>query len=658
MTPTPTGRTRVLWLIKGLGPGGAEQLLAASAQVADHERFDYTAAYLRPDKTHLVPVLAACGVDAVRITEGPQGRWRWPWRLRHLAGQNDVVHAHSPLPASVLRLVVRTLPRSHRPAVVTTEHNMWGSFTLPTRVLNRLTAGLDDHRFAVSEQVRDSMSPARARSTQVLHHGIHHASIDSSGQARREQTRAALGIGPDQVVAITVANLRREKDYPNLLHAARRALDARRQLRILAVGQGPLKAEVHALHDELRLGEGLRLLGYRDDVPALLAACDIFVLGSAHEGLPVAIMEAMAAGLPVVATDVGGVSQAVEDGVTGRLVPPSDPVALADALVGLADDPAERARMRDAALARAGDFDISTAVRIEEEVYEHLAHPAGTGPMSSDDAAEVATDLARSARWRFKQLLAATHRVGAASDATLLIHHRIGGGTRDELDLPPDAFAEHVRILENHDVVSLDTALDRLDAGDRSASVVLTFDDGFVDVYEHAWPLLRERRMPFTIYLASGFVGRPMRWEGSTATGAPGMGLSWRQLAEMLDSGLCTVGNHTHDHVPPAELTPEQLDLCSASIEENLGLAPRHFTYPWGVAVPAMEDALRARFRSASTGELGRNDPACDRIRLARVPVRRTDPVAFFAAKLTGDLWPERAYGQSVRVAKALGARA
>ena len=262
------------------------------------------------------------------------------------------------------------------------------------------------------------------------------------------------------------------------------------------------------------------------------------------------------------------------------------------------------------------------------------------------------------ARVRLKQGLALARRDEPARGATLLIYHRIGAGTGNELDVPTERFDRHLRLLERHDVVSLDTALDRLDSGDTRPSVVLTFDDGFDDVYAHAWPLLRERGMPFTVYLAAGYVSQAMVWEGSTAKGSAGRGMSWAQLAEMVNSGLCTIGNHTHTHVRPEALTAEELDACTEAVQDDLGVIPAHFTYPWGITVPAMEDALRTRFRSASTGLLGRNQPSTDRMRLRRVPVRQSDPDTFFGAKLTGNLGPERAYAATVRMGKAIGFRA
>ncbi len=252
-------------------------------------------------------------------------------------------------------------------------------------------------------------------------------------------------------------------------------------------------------------------------------------------------------------------------------------------------------------------------------------------------------------------MLARAQPARSADGATLLIYHRVGGETSDELDVAASAFARQVEVLRDHDVVSLDTALDRLEAGDTTHSVVLTFDDGFEDVYRNAWPLLKDYRMPFTVYLATAYMGAPMRWEGSTARGTAGQGLSWRQLAEMVESGLCTVGNHTHTHVPPEALTEQELDLCTSTVEQQLGVTPAHFTYPWGVRVDDAEPALRARFRSASTGVIGRNSPGTDPMRLRRVPVRRTDPDRFFAAKLHGTLRSERAYAGLVRTGKAVG---
>jgi glycosyltransferase involved in cell wall biosynthesis len=370
--PAPGRPIRVLWVIKGLGPGGAEQLLLSSARVADHSHFAYQAAYVRPDKEQLVAALALAQVPATLLSSGRFGQILWPLRLRRLLQDFDVVHSHSPLVAGVARLAARTISARRRPAMVSTEHNVWGNFALPTRVLNAVTAGLDVRRWAVSEEVRRSMwGPLRPGAT-VLVHGI--VQTDSRpSEGTRETARRALGIHHHAVLAITVANLRREKDYPNLLRAARAALEEEPSLVMVAVGQGPLEEEVRDLHRQLGLGERFKLLGYRADVPDLLAASDLFVLGSAFEGLPVSVMEAMAAGLPVVATSVGGIPEAVVEGETGCLVPPRDSQGLAVAVVALARDRALRSRMGRAAKERSRVFDIRTAVQEQQSAYAAVA---------------------------------------------------------------------------------------------------------------------------------------------------------------------------------------------------------------------------------------------------------------------------------------------
>ncbi|MFZ1411276.1 MAG: glycosyltransferase [Micropruina sp.] len=370
-----TAPIRILWLIKGLGPGGAEQLLVSSARVADHQRFRFSTAFVRPDKTRLVPRLEAEGVSCTLIGAGRWGQYVWPIRMRRLMRRADLVHAHSPLLAGVARLLALTIPRSERPIMVSTEHNMWPRFGRLTRWLNALTAPLDAQRWAVSREVRESMWPSRRAGAEVLIHGI--VTEEAPPSATRERLRAELEVPPNAVVGITVGNYRRQKDYPNLLRAARQALDANPELVFWAVGQGPLEREVFALHAELGLGDRFRLLGYRADVAELLTAADFFCLGSEHEGLPVAVMEAMAASLPVVATRVGGVGEAVTEGVSGLLVPRHDAAALATGLLAMAADGPERARMGAAAKQSSARFDIRNAMTVQQDRYQALVSERG-----------------------------------------------------------------------------------------------------------------------------------------------------------------------------------------------------------------------------------------------------------------------------------------
>jgi len=372
--PSTDRRVRVLWLIKGLGPGGAEHLLVSHARVGDLVRFRYTVAFVISWKNHLVPRLTELGVAATCIGKGRRGGVLWPLRVGRLvrSGDFDVVHAHSPLLAVAARISARTLRSSRRPAVVSTEHNVWQRYARPTRWLNAVTCGLDDHRWAVSGRVANSTGGRAADRTSVLVHGVVQDDLVPSWDGRN-RVRADLGLAEGTTVVLTVANLREQKDYPNLMAAARVVLDAVDDVVFLAVGQGPDEEKVHALHADLGLGDGFQLLGYREDVPDLLSAADIFVLASKYEGYPIAVMEALSMGLPVVSTDVGGVPDTLEEGVQGLLVPPGDPERLAAAIQRLIGDPALRTRMSEAARVTGLRFDIRTAVTEQEAAYAELA---------------------------------------------------------------------------------------------------------------------------------------------------------------------------------------------------------------------------------------------------------------------------------------------
>jgi L-malate glycosyltransferase len=363
----------VLWLIKGLGPGGAEQLLVNQARVRDRKRVHVSAAYLVPWKHHLVAPLQEAGVE-VTCLDGPRN-WdlRWALRLRRRLRRHpvDVLHVHSPLVAAVTRLLLRTLRRPVRPAHVYTEHNRWPRHSRATRILNRLTYPLDDVTLAVSDDVRDSIPPQLAHRAHVLVHGVD-ADALAGEIANRDATRAELGIGPDEVVVGIVANFRKEKAYEVFLDAARQALASELPLRFVSVGQGPLEDETRRRLADLGLGDRVLLLGYRPDAARVMAAFDIFTLTSRHEGLPVSLMEALALGLPVVSTAVGGVPQAVDDGTEGLLVPPDDARALADAYVELARSPQRRQAMGAAAARRSHDFDVRRAERRLEEIYREV----------------------------------------------------------------------------------------------------------------------------------------------------------------------------------------------------------------------------------------------------------------------------------------------
>jgi L-malate glycosyltransferase len=226
---------------------------------------------------------------------------------------------------------------------------------------------------AVSEAIRRQVSEDRrvpAAKTRTIRYGVDTDRFrPESGTAVRRSLRLS-GKGP---VFGTIARLTEQKGHRYLLEAASRALRLRPDLNFVFAGDGPLRDSLTARARSLGIGDRVRFLGYRTDVAALLAAFDVFTLPSLYEGLPNAVLEAMACGKPVVATAVDGTPEVVAEGETGLLVPPRDPDRLSGALLRLAGDARLRSRMGAEARRRAvRDHGVDGQVEAFHRLYQEL----------------------------------------------------------------------------------------------------------------------------------------------------------------------------------------------------------------------------------------------------------------------------------------------
>jgi glycosyltransferase involved in cell wall biosynthesis len=357
--------------------------------VRDRARFNYEAAYLLPWKDAHVVDLESAGVPTRCLDGGREWDIRWAWRLRRLLHRRnyDLLHVHSPYVAGIARLVVRTLPPGRRPKVMTTEHLPWSGYALPTRLLTAATFAFDDADVAVSEAVMLSI-PRRLRGKVVVEpNGIDLGHVADPG-VDRTSVRRELGATNGEVLVATVANMRPQKDYPTLLRAAAIVRERRTDVRFVAIGFGALEAAMRQQHAALGLGDSFVFLGRVDEPWKVLAGCDLFVLSSLYEGLPLALIEALAVGLPVVATSVVGTTDVVTHGRDAILVPARDPERLANAILELADDDERRAALARAGRARAADFDIARMTTRIEEMYQQVAVGRSSGGRSSTDRIE------------------------------------------------------------------------------------------------------------------------------------------------------------------------------------------------------------------------------------------------------------------------------
>lgn len=342
-----TGTPDIVHVVETLERGGLERMVVdlAAAQRAAGRRPRVVCLY-RPGV--LAGELAALGVEPIDC--GKRGGFDPEALLRlrcALAGApGAVVHTHNANAHYHAVVAAVGLPPAR---LVNTRHGM-GAADPASRLewLYRRSMRRTDTVAAVCEAARERFAAQGVRPRRALvavPNGIRVERFAAASPARRKALRATLGLAPDARIVGTVGRLNPVKDQSALLRAfARLRADAPRAA-LVVVGDGALRAALEAEAAALGIAEAVRLLGDRDDVAALLPGFDVFALSSRSEGYSMALLEACAAGLPIVATDVGGNREIVRDGVNGWLVAAGDADGLGDALSSLLRDPAMASAM-------------------------------------------------------------------------------------------------------------------------------------------------------------------------------------------------------------------------------------------------------------------------------------------------------------------------
>ncbi len=268
-----------------------------------------------------------------------------------IEGDADVVHAHNFVPNYYAALALGW-PSGRRPVLVNTCHNMGSRLSnRRLRWLYRLSLARTARVAMVGQQVHDHFVHSgivRRERAEVVLNGIPTARYAAGAEAR-VAARARLGLAAGTLLIGSVGRLVGLKHHRLLLELMPALAASRPAVDLVLVGDGPLRAELEGLADSLGVADRVHLIGARDDVAQLLPALDIFALPSLTEGLSIALLEACAAGLAIVATHVGGNPEIITDGTTGRLVPPDDRNAMRIVLAELLDDPASRKRLGAAA---------------------------------------------------------------------------------------------------------------------------------------------------------------------------------------------------------------------------------------------------------------------------------------------------------------------
>ncbi len=368
----PARRLKVLHLLASLPVGGAEDLAAAIVRGLDPERFAAEVACIGVPGPVGEELYAAgypvtyLGLDLKRTSS-----WRLVADLRRLLQelQPDILHTHLYHPNLYGRLAALGLGL---PGVVAAVHNSYTRGKIHRRLWNYLLGWVSDRILVGSVQVWDDVrhyDGVPASRLLLMPYGIRLDELETP--LSREAARAALQVSG--FVMGAVGRLEEQKGHAHLLTALAAVKRQIPQATLVLVGDGRLRADLERQAEALGVADGVRFLGTRRDLPLIYRALDLFVQPSLWEGLPLALLKAMGAGLPVLATRVSGVRELINDGVNGRLVDPGDPEALARALVELYGQPETRGRMEAAALLTIRDhYSFAAMLARLESLYLEL----------------------------------------------------------------------------------------------------------------------------------------------------------------------------------------------------------------------------------------------------------------------------------------------
>jgi glycosyltransferase involved in cell wall biosynthesis len=365
---------RVLFLSTSMGMGGADQQLMSAAQELRSRGHEVLIVSLTP--------LGPMGLEAKSIgipTQSLEMRRgfadpRALVRLGRLvrAWRPDVLHSHmvhANLMARALRLFVSI------PALVSTIHNIYeggrlrmAAYRLSNRLVDQMTI---ISQAAADHFIAEGIVPKEL--LRVVPNGVDADLFREVLPEARDAVRRSLGL-EREFVWLAVGRFEIAKDYPNMLRAFARVREQHPRSVLLLVGRGSLQGETETLVQALDLGTQVRFLGVRDDVPELMSAADGYVMSSAWEGMPMVLLEAAAAGLPIVATRVGGNHEVVCDEESGFLVPPRAPDLLGLAMLRLMESSeAHRRSMGDRGRQHIrANYGLSRVVERWEIIYREV----------------------------------------------------------------------------------------------------------------------------------------------------------------------------------------------------------------------------------------------------------------------------------------------
>lgn len=356
---------RIMHVVQSMNCGGQEKMLIS---LAEHQRSmgHHSSICVFEGPGELSDDVEGKQIPIHYLYKKPGVQLSLVFKLRQLLRKQriDVLHAHNMGPAFYGTIAARL---GGAPFILVTRHNKdakhWNAMLW--QMTNIVVAVSRDAKKALLQY--NMINPKKVR---VIYNGI---DVDKyrHGNDSSSSIRSQLQLSDKDIVICSVGRLCYQKDYFTLLDALKIVLSKCPCVKLLIIGDGPLKNELHDYAQKLGIAESVKFLGLRNDIPALLKMCRLFVLSSVSEGMPIALLEAMACSLPCVVTGVGGNVEVVVDGISGYIVPPKNPELLSDRIIDILKDEQLAQRIGVAAYHRVKEQ--FTLQRMSEEYFQLYA---------------------------------------------------------------------------------------------------------------------------------------------------------------------------------------------------------------------------------------------------------------------------------------------
>jgi glycosyltransferase involved in cell wall biosynthesis/peptidoglycan/xylan/chitin deacetylase (PgdA/CDA1 family) len=550
----------------------------------------------------------------------------------------DVIHSHGLLVnilsrvASYLANTRVSISTAHIPLNLKSRkqaQNLLEKLMVPYYLILDNVSALFNHRvIAVSHAVKRDLTEQGVDPSRIV---VVQNGMDLNGVKRNNRAiKAPLNRNGNYPIVGTITRLSPQKDIPTFLRMANLIIKDVPKTHFVVVGDGEKRRELQDLAENLGLEDHVEFLGYREDALDILNTFDIFALSSLWEGLPIVILEAMAARKPVVATAVDGVTEAVEHGKTGLLVEPRRPDLLAKSVVELINNPDRAKTMGKKGREKLEkSFSIERVINTVEQVY--LSQMFNKRSNAYDWVKIYVKKIYSTVLYLGRHLFRKEEKGLKA-----LFYHSL------DSEKPLLNFLKQIDYLrENgYQITPIDDVLSYVNGRKElpPRSVCLTFDDGYYDNYELVFSILKKYNLPAAIFLSTKYMVSHNSKEIDLAVGE--RFLSWEEIREMARGGV-DFGSHGHDHCDLTRLSTDELSRevlrSKQLIEENITGKIRYFSYPYGRYDRKTQRLVkRSGFEAAFTTTPGNIKVGDNPYALKRTLIAPSDSLFDFKKKIAG----------------------